>query len=193
MFMQAVAVASRRVLVRGQVLALALGVCGFAAAMALSAHVEVFLPFSPVPLSLQTMVVLLSGATLGASGGAAAQALYLGIGVLGMPVFTAGGGPEVLAGPTVGYLVAFPLTAWLVGRLARRREAWALPLALTTGTLLILLLGSTWLVVGCGRSVPEAVMLGFVPFLAGDTLKAVAAGALAPILRRGYEAAAGHH
>ncbi len=193
MFVQAIAVSFRRVSVRRQVLALALGVCGFAAAMVLSAHVKVPLPFSPVPVSLQTMVVLLSGATLGALGGAASQVLYLGLGTMGMPVFTAGGGLEVLAGPTAGYLLAFPLTAWLVGRLARGREAWARPLALTTGTLLILLLGSAWLVVGCGRSVPEAAMLGFVPFLAGDTLKLVAAGALAPILRRGYQAAAGHH
>src|SRR3989338_6477176 len=94
----------------------------------LGAQVSLPLPFSPVPVTGQTFAVLLLGATLGARRGAAALLLYLAEGAAGLPVFAPGGLPGVarLAGPTGGYLLAFPAAAFLVGRLAEKlpRRWW---------------------------------------------------------------------
>ncbi|HEX5726724.1 MAG TPA: biotin transporter BioY, partial [Longimicrobiaceae bacterium] len=96
-----------------------IGVVAFAAATAFGAKVAIPLPGTPVPFTLQPLFVLLAGAVLGARLGAASQALYLAAGVAGLPVFAAGGGAAYLLGPTGGYLLAYPLAAWLAGRFAR--------------------------------------------------------------------------
>lgn len=93
----------------------------FAVATAVSARVSVPLPFSPVPLTLQVLVVVLSGFLLGARDGVIAQCLYLQAILLGAPVTAAGlGGPAALVSPTAGYLWAFPAAAGLAGWLSHR-------------------------------------------------------------------------
>jgi len=191
--LQAVAALTQRITVRRNAVVCAAGVCCFAASMVLSAHVRIPLTFSPVPLTLQTMIVLLSGAALGAWGGAASQALYLAAGAAGLPVFTSGGGFAAFAGPTAGYLLAFPLAAWLMGRAMGSDRRWAAPVAAAGGALLIELLGAGWLVAGCHQALGTALMLGVVPFLAGDALKVAAVTALARPSRRAYRTAAGLH
>ena len=94
----------------------AVGIVVFAAVTAVAAHVRIALPFTPVPITLQTGVVLLAGATLGAAGGAAGQVLWLGAGLLGAPVFTSGAG---LAGPTAGYIIGFVPAAMVAGLATR--------------------------------------------------------------------------
>jgi len=94
----------------------ATGIVVLAAASAIAAHIRIPLPFSPVPITLQTGVVLVAGATLGIAGGGSSQMLYLAVGLLGAPVFAASGG---LGGPTIGYLLGFVPAAMLVGWVAR--------------------------------------------------------------------------
>jgi len=161
---------------------------GFAAATALSAYVRIPLPFSPVPLTLQTLFVLLAGVTLGASAGAASQVLYLAAGACGLPVFAGSAG---LAGPTAGYLLAFPLAALIAGLLARRRTRTALAVGLLGGTLCIYLLGSLWLALLSGGSLSAALAAGVLPFLPGDALKLAAVWSMAGLCRRAIGLAAG--
>ena len=185
---EAISLALQRVALQRRTWVCVGGMCGFAAATALAAHVRIPLPFSPVPVTLQTFVVLLAGATLGARAGAGSQGLYLLLGACGAPIFAGGAG--ALSGVTAGYLLAFPLAAWIVGSLARRDSRLALALGLLLGTLVIYVLGVGWLTLGMGRSLGPALMLGAVPFLPGDAMKLAAAWVLSKPLRQGYERAA---
>ena len=152
-----------------------IAVLAFVIVTALGAKVAVPAPFTPVPVTLQTLFVLLSGALLGPVLGAASQVAYLGLGAAGVPVFASGFGLPYLLGPTGGYLLAFPATAFLAGVVARRapRGALAVP-ALYAGLFLASLVtlggGTAWLAVLTGDT-SGAVALGFVPFIAGDLLK----------------------
>ncbi len=158
----------------------ALLVVGFSLFVALSAQPEIRLAY--VPLTLQTLAVLLTGAVLGSRRGALALLLYLGQGAAGLPVFAGGaGGIAHLVGPTAGYLIAFPLAAGLVGLLAERgwdRHILWTVLAMILGNLVIYLLGVSWLAIYLG-SLRSAIANGMLPFLLGDLIKiAIAAGVL---------------
>jgi biotin transport system substrate-specific component len=161
-----------------------MAVAAFALATALAAHVRVPVPFTPVPMTLQTMVVVLSGALLGARLGAAAQLTYLGMGVAGLPVFATGVGAAYLFGPTGGYLLAFPAAALLAGVLTRpgtRRDLVAavrLVVGLAAASLLILVSGAAWLTVLAG-DLSGAIALGILPFLLGDAIKVALAALIA--------------
>jgi biotin transport system substrate-specific component len=181
------AVAAPRVLadlvprVRARDLALVVAAAVLTAA---SAQIAVYLPGDPVPITGQTFAVLLSGAALGANRGAAAMLLYVGLGLIGLPVYADGeGGVAVAFGATGGYLAAFPLAAWVVGRLAERRmdrTPWkALPV-LALGSAIVFAVGVPWLAVSADLTAARAIELGLVPFIPGGILKAVAAAALLP-------------
>ena len=145
-----------------------IGVVAFAAATAFGARVAVMIPGTPVPFTFQPLFVLLAGAVLGARLGAASQAAYLAAGIAGLPVFVAGGGAAYLLGPTGGYLMAYPLAAFLAGSLAHRGLARALG-GLLLGLATIYAGGLAWLaVVG---DVNAAVALGLRPFVLMDLVK----------------------
>ncbi len=119
---------------------------------AAAAQVSIPLPFTPVPLTLQPMVVLLGGAALGSRLGMASQVLYLAAGLAGLPVFAASPllpqGPLRLLGPTGGFLMAYPLAAFLTGWLAERgfdRRYLTSVVAMAAGLALIFACGVTWL------------------------------------------------
>jgi biotin transport system substrate-specific component len=117
------------------------------------------------------MCVLLAGAILGARLGAASQAAYLAMGALGAPIFAAGGGLAYLLGPTGGYLMAFPLAAFMVGAIAGRRGGiLRLAIGLVAGMAVIHMGGVTWLW-GLTASFDQALLLGVGPFLALDVVK----------------------
>ena len=152
--------------------------------LVVSAKVEV--PFYPVPMTLQTLAVLTLGALFGARLAAATVALYLGEGLVGLPVFAGvGAGPGYLAGPTGGYLIGFLLAAALVGWLAERgwTRGWPLAIAaMTLGHLVIFAAGFAWLAVALGAG--KAWAVGVVPFAAATLAKTLLAAALAIAARR---------
>jgi biotin transport system substrate-specific component len=151
----------------------AIGVLAFAAATAFGAKVAIPLPGTPVPFTLQVAFVLLAGALLGARLGAASQLAYLAAGAAGAPVFAAGGGLFYLLGPTGGYLLAFPLAAWVVGAVAGRAGGlMRLAIALVAGVAVIYGGGAAWLAVLAGAP-GRALLVGAAPFLALDLAKIV--------------------
>lgn len=166
-------------------------VVGFSLLTAAAAQVVVPLPFTPVPLTGQTFAVLLTGALLGPRLGALAMLAYLAEGAAGLPFFRAGsGGVAHLAGPTAGYLVAFPAAAYVTGLLAERgwdRRFLPAAAAMALGSLVILAGGWAWLAL-MFRGGADAFRLGVAPFLLGDVLKIALAAAVLPsgwaLLRR---------
>jgi biotin transport system substrate-specific component len=144
------------------------------------------IPIGPVPIVLQSLFVILSGLVLGSRWAAASMAIYLLAGVVGLPVFAGGsGGLAKLIGPTGGYLVGFPLAAFLIGLVAERSggRLWVNLLGLVAGSLMIYLCGVTWLKTVLDISVNKALAMGMWPFLPGDALKIAAALALERSLR----------
>ena len=161
---------------------------------AAAAQVSVDLPFTPVPLTLQPMVVLVGAAALGPRLGFASQALYLLLGLAGAPVFAASPflpqGAARLLGPTGGYLMAYPFAAYLTGWLASRgfdRRYLTSMLAMVAGLLTIFAGGVLWLAYGAPGTVGQpaaglraALAAGFFPFIVADLLKVCLAGAVPP-------------
>ena len=158
-------------------------VLGASLVIALSAQVAIQLPFSPVPITGQTMAVLLVGALLGSRRGALAVLAYIAEGLAGLPVFAGGAaGLARLFGPTGGYLVGFVAAAFLVGWLAERgwdRRFGTTLAAMTLGNLVIYGVGAVWLAVFVG-GLSRAWSLGVLPFLPGDAIKIVLAAVLLP-------------
>lgn len=159
----------------------ALVVAGAALTAAVS---QLRIPMWPVPITGSTFGVLLAGAALGWRRGAVSQLLYLAAGVAGAPVFTGGGeGFGTIAAATGGYLLAYPLAAGLVGYLAERRHDRRFLTtagAFVAGSLVVYLGGVTGLVGWNGMELSEALRVGVLPFLVGDTIKAAAAGIILP-------------
>ncbi len=150
-------------------------VVGASLFVALSAQISI--PLTPVPITGQTLAVLLTGALLGWRRAGLAMLLYLAEGALGLPVFAASAtlpnGWGRLVGPTGGYLVSYPFAAALVGWLAERgwdRKLWTAALAMVFGNVVIYLFGAPWLMVYT-HNAASAVLLGIKPFLLGDALK----------------------
>ncbi len=148
----------------------------------LTALVAIPVPGSPVPITGQTFGVLLVGGALGVRRGFASVALYIAIGLIGVPFFAEGqSGTATILGATGGYLVGFAVAAAVVGRLAElgwdRRLIGALG-ALVIGNLIIYLIGVPWLVAVTGMSPAQGITSGVAPFLIGDAIKVLlAAGA----------------
>jgi biotin transport system substrate-specific component len=165
-------------IVRGFALAL-----GGSLLLAVSAKVQV--PFYPVPLTLQTLVVLLIGATLGARLAAAWVALYLIEGVAGLPVFAgAVAGPLYMAGPTGGFLVGFFVAAAMIGFAADRRwdRSWIkLLLSLSLGHAIVFAFGFVWLSQFIGAE--KAFAAGVAPFALATIVKTLLAAALVGVGR----------
>jgi biotin transport system substrate-specific component len=159
----------RQVRVARYGVAIALG----ALVVALSAQVVVPVPFSPVPMTLQPLAVLAVGGLLGGTGGLSALILYLLLGVVGLPVFAAGGsGILHLSGPTGGYLLAFPLAAAVAGYLSGPvpRSILRVLLACALGMAIIHVGGVAQLAL-LGGDPSLAMKVGFLPFFTGDLLK----------------------
>ena len=143
--------------------------------VAVAAQVAVPLSFTPVPITLQGLAVILVGGLFGAAAGAGAMVLYLTLGSFGVPVFAMGtSGLAKLFGPTGGYLLAFPLAALVTGAVARRGNVWRCALAALLGMVTIHVGGLAQLTILTGH-IGRAARLGTVPFLAADLLKVIVA------------------
>jgi biotin transport system substrate-specific component len=155
--------------------------------VAVSALIQVRLPFTPVPITAQTLAVLLVGVLLGSRRGGLALLAYLGEGLAGLPVFAGGGfGLAHVLGPTGAYLIGFVAAAFLVGWLAERgwdRRTLAAFGAMTVGNLVIYAFGVSWLAWMVGPN--RALALGAAPFVLGDVLKIILGTAMLPLGWRG--------
>ena len=152
--------------------------CGIAA-LSISAHVKI--PFYPVPVTMQTLVVLMIGMSYGIRLGGVTLLSYLGAGLAGAPVFAGGAGMAYMMGPTGGYLAGFFVSAIVMGMLAERgwtRHWLTTAASMIAGTAIIYLMGVSWLSTIIGFE--KAVTFGLMPFLYGDALKIVIATAAMP-------------
>ena len=158
-------------------------VAGFSLLIALSAQIAIPLPFTPVPVTLQTLMVLATGALLGSRRGAAAVLLYIGEGLVGLPVFSLGrSGIVHLAGPTGGYLVGFVATAFLAGLFSERgwdRNGLLAFTGLMIADLALFVPALLWLAAFTGFS--NVLVMGALPFILADVLKAIVCASLLPV------------
>jgi len=151
----------------------------------LTSRVYILIPGNPVPITGQTFGVLLVGGALGLRRGVSAVGLYVLLGVVGLPFYAEGkGGLGVVLGATGGYLVGFVVAGAVVGRLAElgwdRRIGGALG-AMFVGSVVIYAIGLPWLKAVTGLSWEQTIQTGLVPFVIGDTIKAVLAAVLFPV------------
>lgn len=152
-----------------------------AAFITLAGYIAIPLPFTPVPLSLATFAVLLTGAAMGPVRGASSAALYLLIGIVGVPVFAGGGSGWAFS--SFGYILGYVLAASIVGLLARTgadRNIWSTLGLAALGTAVIYTCGVPWLAIFLGVDFPTALALGVLPFLVGDTIKILATALVLP-------------
>lgn len=148
----------------------------FAVLTILGAHVRIPLPFTPVPMTLQTLFVPLAGAVLGAYWGTASMLLYLALGAFGLDAFAgASGGAAVVFAPTAGYLVGFVFSSAVVGWITSSNPSKGIAfLSLTLGHLIIFVCGVLGLMINAHFAFSEAFAKGVLPFLVGDALKIAA-------------------
>ena len=172
-----------------------LSVLFMTALTAAAAQISVPLPFTAVPFTLQPMVVLLGGLALGSRLGSASQILYLAAGIAGLPVFATSAtlppGALRLLGPTGGYLMAYPIAAFVAGYLAERgfdRRYVTSVLAMLGGLVIIFAAGVAWLALfartatGTPVGLSVALATGLYPFIVPDLIKLAAAASLVPAL-----------
>lgn len=154
-----------------------------AAVLAVASWVSI--PFVPVPLTLQTLAVLVAGGLLGRYWGPVSVGVYILVGVAGVPVFAGGhAGPAVVAGPLGGFLFGFVLAAFVMGvagdatrrrGVVDRRGLTFLSLGAAAGGLAVYVVGLPWFMAVTGMSLRGAVPVAFLPYIPGDILKAVVA------------------
>jgi biotin transport system substrate-specific component len=159
-------------------------VTAFALLTAVGAQIEI--PHQPVPYTLQTFFVLLSGAILGMRNGALSQLLYLALGTVGLPVFSGFGfGLARLLGPTGGYLLAFPLAAFAVGYLVQQNKSflWS-AISMMLGLFIIFSLGTLQLNFIYFHDWSQALTNGFLIFSWWDVLKLFAASSIYTAVRK---------
>lgn len=155
---------------------------GFALALAAAAQVAIPLPGTPVPITLQPMLVVLAGFWLAPGAAVASMALYLAAGALGLPVWAPIGLPGAarLIGPTGGYLLAYPVAAWAASVLSRRARSYAGRFAAALAAMAVIYVGGLAQLAVITGSLATSALLGAAPFAALDLVKSLVAAALAP-------------
>lgn len=161
----------------------------FAALTAVGAFIKI--PVGPVPITLQFLFTAMAGILLGRRYGALSQLVYVLIGLVGVPIFTQGGGLGYVFQPSFGFLLGLIPCAWVIGYLAGKRTgpAW-LALCCAAGLLVLYLVGVPYMALilngymGKGMALRDLLWKGMVIFLPGDALKIAAAAAVCPTLRK---------
>lgn len=163
----------------------------FAALFVLSSFLNIRLGFTPVPITLENMVVMLAGAILGAKYGFLSMCLVIALGATGLPLFGGRGGLAHILGPTGGFIWMFPVAALLIGFLIRKLNATGMTARVLSivimfgcGSLLLYVTGVPWLAHRTGLSLQEAMVVGCYPYLLGDAVKAVIAAHVALIVNK---------
>lgn len=156
----------------------------FIALISIGAFIAI--PLGPVPIVLQNMFVLLAAMILGPAWGLACVAIYLFIGLAGLPVFAGGtSGVGKLFGPTGGYLIGYLPAVFVAAAVSKGlgKKLYGDIIAMTIGSLIVYAVGVPWLKVVTGMTVHKAMAAGMYPFLIGDAVKIVAAAFIARALR----------
>jgi len=160
-------------------------VLGTSFLVALSAQIAVPLPFSPVPVTFQTLVVLLAGAVLGSRLGALSVLVYLTEGLVGLPFFAKGAaGFAYFRGVTGGYLCGFIVAAFVVGLLVEKgdgRKMSTAIFAMGVGNVVIYVFGIAWLQGVLNITTSKALLLGLYPFILGDVYKLGVGAVILPL------------
>jgi Uncharacterized conserved protein len=157
----------------------------FAALIAVGSYIKI-LVIPPVPISLQTLFMVLLGLVLPPTMALSSMLIYLFIGMIGLPVFTSGGGIAALLGPTGGYLIGgIPavVAGALIMKANKKNAIWLTAIAGLVETMLIYAVGLPWLSVKAGLTLSKTLAGGLYPFLVGDTLKLIVAVAVAKATR----------
>jgi biotin transport system substrate-specific component len=160
----------------GKILVMPVLAALFAALISVGAYLAFPVPGSPVPVVLQNMFIMLSALLLGPGWGLAAVILYLGLGAIGLPVFSGGhGGLAWIMGPTGGFLLGYLPAVLAMGLIAcvGKPKFWRYILAAAAGILIVYALGVPWLKMRIHGSWAKAIALGFLPYIGWDVLKAV--------------------
>jgi biotin transport system substrate-specific component len=155
-----------------------IGVVFFILATAFGAYIRIPLPGTPVPMTLQTFFVALSGAILGRKLGSISQVSYIILGAFGLPIFQGYGfGVVHLLGPTGGYLIGFVAASYITGRLLEKTASnpYKIVAAFIAGTAVLYAFGIAWLITIYRMSFLNAVAIGFIPFLTAEAAKIFAA------------------
>lgn len=149
-----------------------------------SAQIIIPLPFTPIPLTMQTFAILFGAAAIGPSKALIAQVTYIFLATLGLPILAGDkGGIESVLGATGGYLFAFLVASVVVGKLASTistKRFRGVLLGYVLGSLIIYAIGATWLAIYTGKGLSYAFLNGVLPFLVGDVIKAALAASLLP-------------
>ena len=161
----------------------------FAALTAAGAFLKI--PLGVSSITLQFLFTAMAGVMLGAGGGALSQAVYVALGLLGLPIFTAGGGFSYVLQPTFGFLLGLIPSAAVIGAMTRRSaSAVRIALACVVGLAVLYAIGVPYMALilngymGKGMSVSGLLWAGMLPFLPGDTIKIAVTAILCPLLRR---------
>ena len=164
----------------------------FAALTAAGAFLRI--PLGVSSITLQFLFTAMAGVLLGAGGGALSQAVYVALGLLGLPIFTTGGGFGYVLQPTFGFLLGLIPAAWVIGRLARStRSFWRIALAALAGLAVLYAVGLPYMAMilngymGKGMGLSAILWAGMLPILPGDALKILVTALLTPPIRRALD------
>jgi len=160
----------------------------FAALTAVGAFLQI--PMKPVAITLQFLFTAMAGILLGRRYGALSQLVYVALGLVGLPVFTNGGGPGYVFQPSFGFLLGLIPCAWVIGFLSRKRDGtlW-LAVSCCAGLAVLYLIGVPYMALILnvywekGLGLKAILMAGMIPFLPGDALKIAVAAAVCPVLK----------
>ena len=161
----------------------------FAALTAVGAFIRI--PLGVSSITLQFLFTAMAGIMLGAKYGALSQLVYVALGLVGLPIFTAGGSLGYVLQPTFGFLLGLIPAAWLIGRLSQKRTvSWKLALICAAGLTVLYMVGLPYMALilnvymGKGMDTSAILWAGMLPFLPGDVLKIIVISVLCPVLRR---------
>lgn len=159
----------------------------FAALTAILSQISIPLPFTPVPINLATLSVLLSGAILGKNGGVISQLVYVLLGAIGLPVFAGfSSGIQIILGPTGGYIIGYIVAAFIVGMITEKYAKILMTyiISMILGIIACYILGTAWFIHVTGSGLVAALTMCVFPFIIGDIIKIAAGSFLARRLRK---------
>ena len=154
----------------------------FAAITSVLSQISIPLPFTPVPLNLATLSVILSGAILGKSGGAISQIVYTLLGTIGLPVFAnLSAGIGIIIGPTGGYIIGYIIAAFIVGLILEKsnKNIIIYIVSMSIGLTTCYILGTAWFMYITKSNLVASLTMCVIPFIPGDIIKVILASILA--------------